>query len=127
MKRGFSAAMQAPADRAAGAFLPSPRRWRTSLWRPLQAVLGFVSPNRRREQAQEQLIDGMADRIARLEISLLREQQDRRQQALRAGQAEEAVIRLQASLDQLRQDKPASCPDMAVTRQANLPLFTENL
>lgn len=58
----------------------------------------------RRDQAQERLLDGMAERIAALEIALLREQRQTRHQALRAGEAEETIIRLQSTLDRLRRE-----------------------
>lgn len=47
----------------------------------------------------------MADRIARLEIALLREQRHTEAQMLRAGRAEAAIIRLQSMLDTLRQER----------------------
>ncbi|WP_207553699.1 hypothetical protein, partial [Teichococcus deserti] len=61
--------------------------------------------HRRRRQALETMLDGMAERVARTEIALLRQQRDARRQAARADAAEAALVRLQDMLDRLRQER----------------------
>ncbi|WP_419900226.1 hypothetical protein [Roseomonas sp. USHLN139] len=58
----------------------------------------------RRQRALEAVLDGMALRVARTEIALLRQQREACHQAARAEAAEAALVRLQDMLDQLRQD-----------------------
>lgn len=132
MSRGFLLTLRAPAALAAGALQRPARAAPAAGWslNPAPGLLARLrggalpsSPSWR-EQAQERLLDGMAERIARLEIALLREQRRTRDQALRADLAESAIIRLQSTLDHLRQeqsdhDSPASlCTETPAHRPA---------
>ncbi|MFC4169086.1 hypothetical protein [Teichococcus aestuarii] len=95
--------LRAPAALSAGALQRHLLAWKNPLLLARRRGEGGLPGWSRRAQAQERLLDDMADRIARLEIALLREQRQAQEQALRADQAEASIIRLQSMLDSFRQ------------------------
>lgn len=57
---------------------------------------------RQRCQALERTLDELSDRLARTEIALLREEQAKQRAELRQAEAENALVRVQSTLDTLR-------------------------
>lgn len=121
MSRSLLPTLRAPAALSAGA-LPGPLpAWNgPGLFARLRSPAALSRPSRR-EEAQERLLEGMAERIARLEIALMRAERQAREQALRAEQAESSIIRLQSVLDGLRRHpagRDGACP---ATLEASAP------
>ncbi|MCQ4159969.1 hypothetical protein NON00_08500 [Roseomonas sp. GC11] len=98
MRRGLPALPGAP--------LAVPQGWLgrcLSAAPPWRRASDLVPAQSRRERALEQAMEALADRLARTEIALLREQRRTDRESARAEAAEAAVVRLQDALDRLRQ------------------------
>ncbi|WBV45454.1 hypothetical protein [Pseudoroseomonas cervicalis] len=78
--------------------------------REAPALVAALPLPRRREHALERTLEAMADRVARAELALLREEHRRLLKAKRAEAAEAALVRLQDTLDQLRREQRAPAP-----------------
>lgn len=70
----------------------------------------------------DSVLDELAERIARLEIALMREQRSSTRQSRRAEEAENAVIRLQSTLDGLRREMTPPPVPGPLRIEANLTL-----
>jgi hypothetical protein len=76
------------------------RRWLSRTLPP--GSLRLLLWRSRREKALERVLDDMADRVARTELALLRQEAESLREQRRAAAAEAALARLQDMLDDLR-------------------------
>lgn len=75
-------------------------------WAPRLSAAGRAAWTwRHRCLALEQTLNELTDRLARTEIALCREEQASQQAQLRLAEAEDALIRVQSTLDRFRQSR----------------------